>query len=70
MDKDTGDILKFGETLHPESRYSQNYLDSNNALMKILDEGTKVDIHLWQHDMNMYYYQKYGEFPKLNSEGW
>lgn len=42
--------------------------------MKILDEGTKVVryscFHLWQHDMNIYYYQKYGEFPKLNSGGW
>ena len=54
VDKDTREILKFGETLYPESRYSQSYLNDNNATMIILDEGTKQDIHLWQHDINMY----------------
>jgi hypothetical protein len=70
VDKDTKDILKFGESIAPESRYTQKYLDSNNAEMMILEKGTKEDIHYWQHDMNMYYKDKYGEFPKLNKGGW
>ncbi len=33
MDKDTGEILKFGETLYPDIRYFQSFLDSNNAFL-------------------------------------
>lgn len=36
VDKDTGEIFKFGETLYPNTRYSQNYLDSKNAVRKVL----------------------------------
>jgi len=70
VDKDTNEILKFGETLHPDSRYSKKFLEENNAKMKIMDQGSKRYIHDWQHDLNMYYKYKYGEFPKLNERGW
>lgn len=70
IDKDTSEILKFGETIHPTTRYSQNYLNTNNAKMMILEQGNKFDIHLWQHDMNEYYFYKYNEYPLLNSKGW
>lgn len=65
MDKDTNEILKFGETLNPEKRYSQKYLNENNAVMKVIESGSKRDIHMWQYDMNKYYESKYGEFPPL-----
>ena len=70
VDKDTNEILKFGETLYPDSRYSQNFLDKNNAKMIIMEQGSKADIHYWQHDMNEYYFNKYDEYPPLNSKGW
>ena len=70
VDKDTNEILKFGETLYPDSRYSQNFLDKNNAKMIIMEHGSKSYIHDWQHDLNMYYKYKYGEFPPLNEGGW
>lgn len=70
VDRETNGILKFGETIHPTTRYSQNYLDTNNANMIILEQGSKLDIHLWQHDMNEYYFNKYNEYPSLNSGGW
>ena len=35
VDKDTNEILKFGETLYPETRYSKSYLEQNNAVMKL-----------------------------------
>lgn len=41
-----------------------------NAEMKILDSGSKLDIHLWQYDLIMYYFYKYNEFPTLNKRGW
>ncbi|WP_058487104.1 hypothetical protein [Defluviitalea phaphyphila] len=65
VDKNTGEILKFGETLYPNTRYTTDYLDSVNAEMKILCSGSKEDIHYWQYDMNNYYKFKYGEYPPL-----
>ena len=70
VDKDTNEILKFGETLYPDSRYSQSFLNENNAKMIILEQGSKSYIHDWQHDLNMYYKYKYGDFPPLNEGGW
>lgn len=69
VDKDSGEILKFGETIYPNTRYTQEFLDKNNATMKILDCGSKEYIHNWQYDMNSYYKWKYGSYPPLNSKG-
>src|SRR5207249_5002396 len=33
-DKDTGEVLKYGETTQGTARYSQKYLDEHNAVMK------------------------------------
>ena len=70
VDKDTNEILKFGETLYPDKRYSSSFLSNNNAVMKVMESGSKADIHGWQHDLNMYYKAKYGSFPPLNKRGW
>jgi len=70
VDKDTDEILKFGETLYPETRYTKAYLEENNAVMKVLDSGSKEYIHNWQHDLNAYYMSQYGSFPPLNKGGW
>ena len=70
VDKDTNEILKFGETLYPETRYSKSYLEQNNAVMKVLESGSKEYIHNWQHDLNMYFKSRYGDFPSLNKGGW
>lgn len=69
--KDTNEILKFGETLYLDTRYSQSFLDQENAVMKVLVSGSKEDIHYWQYDMNKYFEYKYDAFPRLlNSKGW
>ena len=71
VDKDTNEILKFGETLYPETRYSKSYLEQNNAVMKVLESGSKEYIHYWQYDMNKYFEYMYDEFlPLLKSKGW
>ena len=67
VNKDTNEILKFGETLYPDTRYSQQFLEENNAVMKILISGSKEEVHYWQYDMNKYYYDKYNEWPSLLS---
>ena len=71
VDKDTNEILKFGETLYPETRYSKSSLEQNNAVMKVLESGSKEYIHHWQYDMNKYFEYMYDEFPSLlKSKGW
>ena len=72
VDKSTGEILKFGETTMPNSRYSKAYLNSINAEMKILLSGSKEEIHYWQYDMNNYFKYKYGEYPPevRSKNGW
>ena len=41
-------------------------INKNNAKMIIMEHGSKSYIHDWQHDLNMYYKYKHGEFPPLN----
>lgn len=38
--------------------------------MKVLESGSKADIHNWQNGLNKYYKAMYGEFPPLNIKGW
>lgn len=70
VDKDTNEIIKFGETLYPDTRYSKAYLEQNNAVMKVLESGSKEYIHNWQHDINMYFKSRHGAYPSLNKGGW
>ncbi len=70
IDKDTGEVLKYGETLNPNTRYSQTYLDANNAKMEIITSGSKLDIHYWQHIQIENYYLEYGKLPGLNKSFW
>ena len=70
VNKNTKNILKFGETTRGSKRYSKKYLNSINAEMKFLDSGSKYDMHLWQHDMIRYYEGKYGKRPPLNKSRW
>ncbi|MCR5607527.1 MAG: hypothetical protein K6G26_00505 [Lachnospiraceae bacterium] len=70
VDKDTNEILKFGESLTPNSRYTKGYLNDNNAKMIVMEQGNKAEIHDWQHKLNDYHKKRYGEFPPLNKGGW
>lgn len=38
--------------------------------MDILKVGSKYDIHMWQHNKIMEYYDLNMEFPPLNKNGW
>lgn len=58
-------ILKFGESVNPQMRYTKKYLERNHYKMKVLVSGSKKDIHYWQFDMNNYYLQKYSQYPPL-----
>lgn len=66
------DIMKFGETINPKTRYSQKFLNQNGYSIKILVNGRKADIHYWQYDMNNYYCKKYMKYPPeiKSKRGW
>ena len=68
-DKTTVEVLKYGESINPSGRYTETYLNENNAVMTILTEGTKRDVHQWQIDFNNIYKQFTGEFPRLTVYG-
>lgn len=65
-----GNILKYGETLHPSSRYTQKWLDNNEYSMKIMVSGTKIAVHMWQHQKIMDYAYVAGHLPPLNKSTW
>lgn len=70
VDKDTGEVLKYGESITPDTRYTKKYLESINAKMEIMTSGTKLDIHNWQHDMIREYFNKNGIRPPANLSDW
>ncbi len=69
LDKN-GNILKYGETTRPHTRYSQGWLDSNGYQMQIKVAGTKRGVHEWQHDMIDNYLQISGGRPPMNKSMW
>ena len=66
----TGRVLKFGETTLGKYRYSQNYLDKNNAYMDFVKKGTKAEMHTWQHNMIKNYFNRHGVLPPMNKSFW
>jgi RHS repeat-associated protein len=69
-DRDTGEILKFGETTRGTKRYSQKYLERHNAEMIFEAQGTKREMHDWQHQKIIDYVNRYGKKPALNKIFW
>ena len=65
-DKNTYEILKYGETTRGYARYSQAYLNSKNAFMDFVASGTKYEMHRWQHEMIINYILVAGQRPPLN----
>jgi hypothetical protein len=78
-DRDTGRILKYGETTYFEdlpgggvaqTRYPQTYLEKNNAEFWLEARGTKAQMHEWQNNRILEYMDRYGERPGLNRTNW
>ena len=74
-DKTTGEVVKFGESINPAKRYTKKYLNGANPINKPLDmivviSGTKQDIHIWQHEQIVDFYETVGKLPKLNKSKW
>ena len=70
-DRDTDEILKYGETTRGTKRYSQSYLKENNAEMLFEEQGSKREMHQWQHEQILEYKdQNGGNRPPLNKSDW
>lgn len=69
-DRDSGEVLKYGETTQEHARYSDDYLMDNNAEMVIEKSGTKRAMHKWQNEKIIEYKECNGCRPKLNLSDW
>lgn len=66
-DRDTDEILKYGETTRGERRYTKKWYKENNARMKVEARGTKKQMHQWQHIKILEYKSKNnGKRPRFN----
>jgi hypothetical protein len=65
--RDTGAVLKYGETTLGKGRYSAKYLREHNAEMVFEKWGTKAEMHQWQHEQILEYKRTHGgQRPPLN----
>jgi hypothetical protein len=70
-DRNTNEVLKYGETTLGTARYTKKYLEQINAEIKFEAEGTKAEMHKWQHDKIIEHMkQNGGKRPPLNKSTW
>lgn len=67
---DTGEIMKYGETTRGVKRYSQRFYRENGVKMVEMARGSKYDMHYWQHNQIVSYYNQYGHRPPWNKSFW
>ena len=69
--KDTQEILKYGETTRGNRSYTKKYLNETNSFMDFQVEGTKREMHDWQHEKILEYKAEHGgQRPPLNKSDW
>ena len=69
--RDTQEILKYGETTRGNRRYTKKYLNETNSFMDFQVEGTKREMHDWQHEKILEYKAEHGgQRPPLNKSDW
>ena len=68
--KNTGVIMKYGETTRGVKRYTKKFYRTNNVKMVILNRGSKYDMHCWQHNQILNYYKYNGRRPPMNKSFW
>ena len=62
--------MKFGETTRGVKRYTRKFYDKHEIYMDIMEVGTKLDMHQWQHNKIIEYFNSYGVKPLLNKSFW
>jgi len=69
--RDTGELLKYGETTLGKQRYSKAYLNKVNAKMRFETSGTKRAMHNWNHEQILdYKAANNGARPPMNLSDW
>ena len=66
LKNDTDEILKYGESIKGTKRYTNKFYTENNCRMVILDKGTKREMHDWQHNKIVEYFNEFGKKPPMN----
>ncbi|MFB1635424.1 hypothetical protein, partial [Pseudomonas sp. AP-1] len=54
-DLESDEIMKYGETTMGKRRYTRDYLKENNVYMLEEADGTKREMHSWQHERILEY---------------
>ena len=67
---DTGEIMKYGETTRGVKRYTKKFYKENGVYMEPLAKGTKYDMHYWQHEQIIDFYNKNGCRTPMNKSFW
>ena len=62
--------MKFGETTKGVKRYTKKFYEKNDVYMDIMDNGTKREMHFWQHEKILDYYNTFGKKPPMNKSFW
>ncbi len=69
--RDSRAVLKFGETTRGQKRYSRRFLRKHNAEMVFEVQGTKREMHYWQHEKILEFKANHaGKRPPLNFSDW
>ena len=66
LDRCTGECIKYGETTMGTKRYSAKYLEDANARMRFEAQGTKKEMHQWQHEKILEHKEMFEVRPRLN----
>ena len=64
--KTTGKTMKYRESIYGVKRYSNAFYTRTNTRMDIMISGTKAEIHLWQHNKIVQYFDDFGALPPMN----
>ena len=70
IDVNTKQVMKYGETTKGVNRYTKKFYKENGVYMHIMSEGTKYEMHWWQHNKILEYTKKMGVRPPLNKSNW
>ena len=70
-DRNTGQVLKYGEMTQGNKRYTKKYLNDKNVDMDFQAKGSKKEMHDWQHEKILDYKDNHnGARPPLNKSDW
>jgi len=70
IDAKTREVLKYGESIHGIKRYPQIFYERTGSQMIIMIRGSKLDVHLWQHNQIVNHVSVFDMLPPWNRSLW